>query len=211
MRAGGELDAVVTEVFAQAHQLTPGSHVTALVNGKQRRLLHHGHGAVARVHLRRHVGHARRARVRRVLARRGRARRGAGHAGRVQPRGHQARARRVAAGHRRRGEPAARRVRRIAGERPRRPGLARDARLRDPRAAGARHGAALDLPGRGRVPAACRHGAAGRDPARAGGGAQGARVSQPHHRPALPQADHPHGRRRLAAGPGAGKVAGYAR
>ena len=38
-RAGGELDAVVTEVFAQAHQLTPGSHVTALVNGKQRRLL----------------------------------------------------------------------------------------------------------------------------------------------------------------------------
>ncbi|MEO8654920.1 MAG: FtsX-like permease family protein, partial [Ramlibacter sp.] len=38
-RAGGELDAVVTEVFAQAHKLTPGSHVTALVNGKLRRLL----------------------------------------------------------------------------------------------------------------------------------------------------------------------------
>jgi putative ABC transport system permease protein len=38
-RAGGELDAVVTEVFAQAHQLTPGSFVSALVNGKQRRLL----------------------------------------------------------------------------------------------------------------------------------------------------------------------------
>src|SRR5512140_1169436 len=38
-RAGGELDAVVTEVFAQAHQLTPGSRVTALVNGKQQRLL----------------------------------------------------------------------------------------------------------------------------------------------------------------------------
>ena len=37
-RAGGELDAVVTEVFAQAHKLTPGSSVTALVNGKLRRL-----------------------------------------------------------------------------------------------------------------------------------------------------------------------------
>jgi putative ABC transport system permease protein len=37
-RAGGELDAVVTEVFAQAHKLTPGSYVTALVNGKLRRL-----------------------------------------------------------------------------------------------------------------------------------------------------------------------------
>lgn len=37
-RAGGELDAVVTEVFAQAHQLSPGSYVTALVNGKLRRL-----------------------------------------------------------------------------------------------------------------------------------------------------------------------------
>src|SRR5512133_750497 len=37
-RAGGELDALVTEVFAQAHKLTPGSSVTALVNGKLRRL-----------------------------------------------------------------------------------------------------------------------------------------------------------------------------
>ncbi|HKB54367.1 MAG TPA: ABC transporter permease, partial [Ramlibacter sp.] len=37
-RAGGELEAAVTEVFAQAHKLTPGSWVTALVNGKLRRL-----------------------------------------------------------------------------------------------------------------------------------------------------------------------------
>lgn len=37
-RAGGELEAVVAEVFAQAHKLTPGSSVTALVNGKLRPL-----------------------------------------------------------------------------------------------------------------------------------------------------------------------------
>ena len=35
---GGELEAIVSEGFAQAHRLTPGSHVTALVNGKLRRL-----------------------------------------------------------------------------------------------------------------------------------------------------------------------------
>jgi putative ABC transport system permease protein len=37
-RAGGELEALVSEGFAQAHRLAPGSHVHALVNGKLRRL-----------------------------------------------------------------------------------------------------------------------------------------------------------------------------
>ncbi len=37
-RAGGELEAVVSEGFAQAHHLAPGSFVTALVNGKLRNL-----------------------------------------------------------------------------------------------------------------------------------------------------------------------------
>lgn len=36
--AGGELEAVVTESFADAHRLRPGSAVSALVNGKQRTL-----------------------------------------------------------------------------------------------------------------------------------------------------------------------------
>lgn len=35
---GGELEAVVSESFAQAHKLGPGSSVSALVNGKQRTL-----------------------------------------------------------------------------------------------------------------------------------------------------------------------------
>jgi putative ABC transport system permease protein len=37
-RTGGELDAVVTESFAEAHQLRPGDTVSALVNGKRRTL-----------------------------------------------------------------------------------------------------------------------------------------------------------------------------
>jgi putative ABC transport system permease protein len=37
-RSGGELEAVVSEGFAQAHRLAPGSHVSALVNGKLRKL-----------------------------------------------------------------------------------------------------------------------------------------------------------------------------
>jgi putative ABC transport system permease protein len=37
-RSGGELEAIVSEGFAQAHQLAPGSYVTALVNGKLRKL-----------------------------------------------------------------------------------------------------------------------------------------------------------------------------
>jgi putative ABC transport system permease protein len=37
-RAGGELEALVSEGFAQAHRLAPGSHVNALVNGKLRKL-----------------------------------------------------------------------------------------------------------------------------------------------------------------------------
>ncbi|HYF16822.1 MAG TPA: ABC transporter permease [Ramlibacter sp.] len=37
-RAGGELDAVVTESFAAAHRLRPGDAVSALVNGKRRTL-----------------------------------------------------------------------------------------------------------------------------------------------------------------------------
>jgi len=37
-RAGGELEAAVSEGFAQAHALKPGSYVNALVNGKLRRL-----------------------------------------------------------------------------------------------------------------------------------------------------------------------------
>ncbi len=37
-RAGGELDAVVTESFAVAHRLRPGDAVSALVNGKRRTL-----------------------------------------------------------------------------------------------------------------------------------------------------------------------------
>jgi putative ABC transport system permease protein len=37
-RSGGELEAVVSEGFANAHRLGPGSRVTALVNGKQRPL-----------------------------------------------------------------------------------------------------------------------------------------------------------------------------
>ncbi|HWP10877.1 MAG TPA: FtsX-like permease family protein, partial [Ramlibacter sp.] len=37
-RSGGELDALVSEGFAQAHRLVPGSHVNALVNGKLRKL-----------------------------------------------------------------------------------------------------------------------------------------------------------------------------
>lgn len=37
-RAGGELEAVVTESFAAAHALRPGAGVTALVNGKRRTL-----------------------------------------------------------------------------------------------------------------------------------------------------------------------------
>jgi putative ABC transport system permease protein len=37
-RSGGELEAVVSEGFAQAHRLEPGSRVSALVNGKQRGL-----------------------------------------------------------------------------------------------------------------------------------------------------------------------------
>lgn len=37
-RAGGELEAVVTVAFAEAHRLKPGDHVSALVNGKRRNL-----------------------------------------------------------------------------------------------------------------------------------------------------------------------------
>lgn len=37
-RAGGELEALVSEGFAQAHRLAPGGHVRALVNGKLRTL-----------------------------------------------------------------------------------------------------------------------------------------------------------------------------
>lgn len=37
-RAGGELEALVSEGFAKAHRLGPGSQVTALVNGKSRPL-----------------------------------------------------------------------------------------------------------------------------------------------------------------------------
>jgi putative ABC transport system permease protein len=37
-RAGGELEAVVNQSFAEAHRLRLGSHVTALVNGKRRTL-----------------------------------------------------------------------------------------------------------------------------------------------------------------------------
>jgi putative ABC transport system permease protein len=37
-RSGGELEAVVSEGFANAHRLGPGSRITALVNGKQRPL-----------------------------------------------------------------------------------------------------------------------------------------------------------------------------
>ena len=37
-RAGGELEAVVTESFAHAHKLRPGATVSALVNGKHRTL-----------------------------------------------------------------------------------------------------------------------------------------------------------------------------
>jgi putative ABC transport system permease protein len=37
-RSGGELEAAVSEGFATAHQLLPGSYVTALVNGKMRPL-----------------------------------------------------------------------------------------------------------------------------------------------------------------------------
>lgn len=37
-RAGGELEAVVTESFAEAHRLRPGGSVSALVNGKHRTL-----------------------------------------------------------------------------------------------------------------------------------------------------------------------------
>ena len=37
-RPGGELEAVVTESFAQAHRLRPGGSVSALVNGKRRTL-----------------------------------------------------------------------------------------------------------------------------------------------------------------------------
>jgi putative ABC transport system permease protein len=37
-RAGGELDAVVSEGFAQVHHLAPGATVTALMNGKVRKL-----------------------------------------------------------------------------------------------------------------------------------------------------------------------------
>ena len=73
-------------------------------------------------------------------------------------------------------------LRRHARARPRRPDVARHAGQRDPRAAGAGHHPAVDLPGRGRLPAARGHGAAGRHAARAGRRAQGAGLSQPRHR-----------------------------
>ena len=39
VRSDGNLDVLVSEGFAQAHQLAPGSPLAALVNGKRRTLI----------------------------------------------------------------------------------------------------------------------------------------------------------------------------
>src|SRR6476661_1491281 len=72
-RAGGDMEAVVTESFAGA----PAQARCDRVGAGQRQAAHaahHRHGAVARIHLRRPDGHARHARLRRLLGRQGRTR-----------------------------------------------------------------------------------------------------------------------------------------
>ena len=59
------IDALVSQGFAQARGLKAGDTLGALVNGRHRRLRDRRHRGVARVRVRRAVGHARPARLRR--------------------------------------------------------------------------------------------------------------------------------------------------
>ena len=171
---------------------------------------YHRHRAVAGIYFCRSLGHAGPARLWCFLAGQGSAGGGAGHGGRLQPSGAQARAGSVATRRDRRGGQASRLQRRPAGPAPERPGVACHAGQRNPRAARAGHAAAVDLPGGRGLFAACGGRAPGVHPARTDCRAQGPGLRQPQHRPALPQAGGADGRRRLPGGPIAGRLAGRA-
>ena len=182
-RPDGALPAWVSEVVR--HRARPEAR-RAAVGADQRQAAHAGDGrrrAVARVHLRRALGHARPARLRRLLGRPRGARRRLRHGRRVQPRRRQAGAgRRRARGDRRAAAPARRAT---AGAR--RIGRADqishamlDNEIKEQHVLGTR--AAGDLPRRRGVPAQRGGLAPGGHAARADRGAEGAGLPEPADR-----------------------------
>ncbi len=127
----GALPAWVSESLRRGARAEAGRTAARADQRQAARARDRRRGAVARVHLRRPVRHARPARLRHLLGRRRGAGCGLRHGGRLQPRRAQARARRRRARGDRRAAAPPRPLRRARGARPRRPGLARDARQRD--------------------------------------------------------------------------------